>query len=63
MSHCWSESIGFREIPLVSESRICPECGGAMRIGKHRRRRLYTLDGPVCLICFASVGHCVDLMG
>lgn len=50
MSHCWPKSIGFQEIPLVSESRICPECGGTMRIGKHRRRRLYTLDGPVCLI-------------
>ncbi len=27
----------------------CPACGCAMRISKHRRR-LYTLDGPVCLI-------------
>lgn len=51
MSHCWPDKIAFREIPLVSESRICSECcGGAMRISKHRRRRLYTLDGPVCLV-------------
>ena len=50
MAHCWPDSIAFREIPLVSESRICSGCGDAMRISKHRRRRLYTLDGPVCLI-------------
>jgi len=50
MSHSWPEDTAFREIPLVSESRNCPECGGAMRISKHRRRRLYTLDGPICLV-------------
>ncbi len=50
MSHCWPESIAFREIPLVSETRICSVCGGVLRISKHRKRRLYTLDGPVCLI-------------
>jgi hypothetical protein len=50
MSHCWPEAIAFREIPLVSETRICRACGGVSRISKHRKRRLYTLDGPVCLI-------------
>jgi len=50
MSHGWPREIEFREIPLVPESRSCPECGRAMRIGKHRKRRLYTLDGPVCLV-------------
>ena len=50
MSHCWPESITFREIPLVSDTKICPVCGAAMRISKHRRRRLYTLEGAVCLV-------------
>lgn len=50
MSHCWLESIAFQEIPLVSTTRQCPACCGTMRISKHRRRRLYTLDGPICLI-------------
>lgn len=50
MSHRWPEGIVFREIPLVSESRSCSGCDCEMRISKHRRRRLYTLDGPICLI-------------
>lgn len=50
MSHCWSKSIDFQEIPLVSATRSCPACGHVMRISKHRCRRLYTLDGPICLI-------------
>lgn len=50
MSHGWTRDAVFREIPLVSNSRNCPECGATMRISKHRRRRLYTLDGPVCLV-------------
>jgi len=50
MSHCWSEFIDFQEIPLVSATRNCPACGHVMRISKHRCRRLYTLDGRICLI-------------
>lgn len=50
MSHCWPQSITFRNIPLVSARKNCPTCNRRMRISKHRRRRLYTLDGPICLI-------------
>ena len=50
MSHCWPQSITFRNIPLVSPRKNCPTCNRRMRISKHRRRRLYTRDGPICLI-------------
>ena len=45
----------FRAVELDVIDRDCPICGRMMYICDHRYRRLHTLEGPVELVCKASL--------
>jgi hypothetical protein len=48
--------VPWREIVLEHDDRSCSVCGRRMHVKMHRRRRVYTLDGPVCYV--AKLLHC-----
>ncbi len=58
MAFIWSNDLEFTPWELDVIDRGCPSCGRMMHICDHRQRRLYTLDGPVQLIC--KLNHCPD---
>ena len=46
------------EVVLEHEEPLCSVCGRRMHVKRHRRRRVYTLKGPVCYV--APMIHCSD---
>ena len=40
------------------EDKVCAVCGGALHISDHRRHRIFTLQGPVEVVC--KLAHCSD---
>jgi hypothetical protein len=58
MAFTWPKDLEFTPWDLDVIDRDCPSCGRMMHICDHRERRLYTLDGPVELIC--KLNHCPD---
>jgi hypothetical protein len=58
MAFTWPKDLEFTPWELDVIERDCPSCGRMMSICDHRQRRLYTLDGPVELIC--KLNHCPD---
>jgi hypothetical protein len=50
MSHSWPMETAFKSVELDVEDRICEHCGQWMHICGHRRRRLFTLEGPLQLL-------------
>src|SRR3954451_5288678 len=56
MAFTWPKDLEFTPWDLDVIDRDCPSCGRMMHICDHRQRRLYTLDGPVELIC--KLNHC-----
>jgi hypothetical protein len=58
MAFTWPKDLEFTPWELDVIDRDCPSCGRMMHICDHRQRRLYTLDGPVELIC--KLNHCPD---
>ena len=58
MAFTWPKGLEFTPWDLDVIDRDCPSCGRMMHICDHRQRRLYTLDGPVELIC--KLNHCPD---
>jgi hypothetical protein len=58
MAFAWPKDLEFTPWDLDVIERDCPSCGRMMHICDHRQRRLYTLDGPVELIC--KLNHCPD---
>ena len=58
MAFTWPKDAEFTPWELDVIDRDCPFCGRMMHICDHRERRLYTLDGPVELIC--KLNHCPD---
>lgn len=58
MAFTWPKDLEFTPWDLDVIERDCPSCGRMMHICDHRQRRLYTLDGPVELIC--KLNHCPD---
>jgi hypothetical protein len=59
MRHNWPADTEFTQKVLVTEDRACLVCGRHTHICDHRRRRIYTLDGPLELVC--KLVHCPDL--
>src|SRR6516165_1376115 len=43
---------------LEVEDNVCSVCGGALHICDHRRHRIFTLQGPVEVVC--KLAHCSD---
>jgi hypothetical protein len=56
MSHSWPMETAFRSVELDVEDRICQHCGQWMHVCGRRKRRLFTLQGPLQLLL--KVVHC-----
>jgi hypothetical protein len=52
------QDVAWREVVLDVEDRCCDTCGRRLYVCAHRRRRLFTFDGPQALIC--KLAHCPD---
>jgi len=58
MAHRWPIDTEFALWELDVLDRDCAYCGRMMHVCDHRYRRLFTLDGPVQLVC--KLNHCPD---
>ncbi len=51
MARRWPKDLAWSEVVLEVENSQCGECGRQMHVRAHRRRRIFSLDGPLRLIC------------
>ena len=51
MPYRWPKDTVFTRIALDVEEQWCRTCGGALTICDHRHHRVFTLNGPVHLVC------------
>ena len=58
MSHIWPSDTVFDEVDLFLDGQGCKFCETALDMWGHRRRRVFTLNGPQLLI--VRLGHCPD---
>jgi hypothetical protein len=58
MRHCWSPDTEFTRLVLEVEDEACARCGQPLHVCDHRRHRIFTLQGPVELVC--KLAHCCD---
>jgi hypothetical protein len=58
MRHRWPEDTRFTRLVLEVEDNVCAVCGRALHICDHRRHRIFTLQGPVEVVC--KLAHCSD---
>src|SRR5215467_12407174 len=56
MPYRWPEDTRFTRLELVVEEQWCRTCGGALTICDHRHHRVFTLNGPLHLVC--KLAHC-----
>src|SRR5262249_10393759 len=56
MPYRWPEDTEFTRIELAVEERWCRTCGGALTTCDHRHHRVFTLNGPLHLVC--KLAHC-----
>src|SRR6516162_10166174 len=56
MPYRWPEDTQFTRIALAVEDPWCRTCGGALTICDHRHHRVFTLKGPLPLVC--KLAHC-----
>src|SRR5215469_3693712 len=56
MAYRWPEETVFTRLVLTVEEQWCRTCGGALTICDHRHHRVFTLNGPVHLVC--KLAHC-----
>ena len=54
----WPEDTRFTRVVLEVEDNVCAVCGAALHICDHRRHRIFTLQGPVEVVC--KLVHCSD---
>jgi hypothetical protein len=52
------KDLAWMEVVLEHEEPLCSVCGRRMHVKRHRRRRVYTLKGPVCYV--VPMTHCSD---
>src|SRR6266702_2271326 len=58
MRHSWPEDTQFTRVVLEVEDNVCAVCGAALHICDHRWHRIFTLQGPVEVVC--KLAHCSD---
>ena len=58
MPYCWPDDTVFTRLELHVEDRRCHTCGGQLTVCDHRHRRLFTLTGPLHVVC--KLAHCPD---
>jgi hypothetical protein len=56
MPYRWPADTEFTRIELAVEEPWCRTCGGALTICDHRHHRVFTLNGPLHLVC--KLAHC-----
>ena len=56
MPYRWPEDTECTRIDLAVEEPWCRTCGGALTICDHRHHRVFTLNGPLHLVC--KLAHC-----
>jgi len=56
MPYRWPEDTEFTRIALAVEEQWCQTCGGALTICDHRHHRVFTLTGPLHLVCKLAHG-------
>ncbi len=54
----WPEDTPFPHVVLEVEDHVCAFCWAALHICDHRRHRIFTLQGPVEVVC--KLAHCSD---
>ena len=42
------KDLAWTDVVLEHENPACAACGRRMHVKRHRQRRVYTLEGPVC---------------
>lgn len=52
------KDVAWAEVVLEVEARWCGKCGRRLHVCAHRRRRVFTFDGPRLLTC--KLAHCPD---
>ena len=58
MSHQWPAETAFRRMDLYVRDQACRFCEADLHVCSHRKRRLFTLQGPWLLV--VRLGHCPD---
>ena len=58
MPYRWPEDTVFTRLDLQVEDRWCRTCGCRLTVCDHRHRRLFTLNGPVHVVC--KLAHCPE---
>ena len=56
MARCLPKDVAWTEVALERDDQSCSACGRRMHVKQHRRRRVYTLKGPVCYV--SKLMHC-----
>lgn len=56
MPYRWPDDTAFTDLELNVEEPWCQTCGGRLTVCDHRHRRLFTLHGPVHVVC--KLVHC-----
>ena len=56
--HQWPTETAFRRVDLYVRDQACAFCEGGLHVCTHRKRRLFTLQGPWLLV--VRLGHCPD---
>lgn len=52
----WPKNTIFKEVTLEVENKVCRHCGSKLFVCDHRVHCIYTLEGPLKLIC--KLVHC-----
>jgi hypothetical protein len=58
MRYCWPAETVFTQEILTVEQETCTLCQRALSICDHRFHRIFTLNGPVEIVC--KLAHCPD---
>ena len=58
MRYRWPADTAFRQRVLTVEQETCVRCSRALHVCDHRFHRIFTLPGPVELVC--KLAHCPD---
>jgi hypothetical protein len=58
MARRWPKDLAWSEVVLEVENSQCGACGRQMHVRAHRHRRIFSLEGPLHLIC--KLMQCMD---
>ena len=58
MARRWPTDLAWTEVVLEVENSKCDQCGRRMHVRKHRQHRIFSLEGPLRLIC--KLRQCMD---